>query len=117
MEATRQLQENNNQRKKSIKQDGAYKLTLLYRKSRDGEETKKFRELCNGKGPTIAVGKVSDTDEILGGYNPFAWGSEKNYNHNTKESFIFALDKTVDNCIVSFVVDSTYAIGDSSDWL
>src|SRR6185312_7718707 len=69
VEAASQHQENNNQRKKSIKQDGAYKFTLLYRQSRDGNKVANFRKLCNGKGPTITVGKVLDTDEILGGYN------------------------------------------------
>jgi len=39
-----------------------YKFNLLYRQSRDGNTVAKFRELCNNKGPTIAVGKVSDTE-------------------------------------------------------
>src|SRR6185312_13467522 len=59
----------------STRQSYVYKSTLLYRCSRDGNTVAKFRELCNNKGPTIVVGKVSGTEEILGGYNPFAWGS------------------------------------------
>ena len=86
-------------------------FTLLYRQSRDGEEVTKFRELCNGKGPTIAVGKLSDTDEILGGYNPLSWGSDNGY-AETNESFIFALDKNMDKSIVSFVDNSSKAIYD-----
>ena len=94
VESRRQLQENQ-------KISEHYKFTLLYRRSRDGNTVAKFRELCNNKGPTIAVGKVLGTEEILGGYNPFAWDSRNNY-ADTKESFIFALDKNVDNSIVSF---------------
>ena len=66
VESTRRLQENQTI---FIKQDSGYKFTLLYRKSWDGNTVAKFRELCNGKGPTITVGKVSVTEEILGGYN------------------------------------------------
>jgi len=87
------------------KRDDAYKLTLLYRQSRDGGEVAKFRELCNNKGPTIAVGKVLGTEEIVGGYNPLAWNSKGGY-VATKESFIFALDKHIDKSIVSFVDNS-----------
>jgi len=54
--------------------DDVYQLTLLYRNSKDGNTVKKFRELCNGKGPTVVVGKVLGTKEILGGYNPNSWG-------------------------------------------
>jgi len=110
VESTSQLQAN---QRISMKQDNVYKLTLLYRQSRDGNT--KFRELCNNKGPTIAAGKVLNTEEILGGYNPFAWGSQEGY-AKTKESFIFALDKNVDKSIVSFAHNfSSWAINDRSD--
>ena len=56
-----------------MKQDDVYKLTLLYRQSKDGNTFKKFKKLCNSKGPTVVVGKVSGTEEILGGYNPVSW--------------------------------------------
>ena len=98
-----------------MKQDNVYKLTLLYRNSRDGDKVAKFRELCNGKGPTIAVGKVSGAEEILGGYNPLSWGSNDGY-AETKESFLFTLDKNMDKCIVSFVDNnhSSKAIWDNN---
>ena len=38
----------------------------------DGNTPEKFREMCAEKGPTVAVGKVLYTEEILGGYNPIA---------------------------------------------
>src|SRR5204863_9113560 len=74
-----------------------YKLTLLYRESRDGDinmadTVKKFWRMCADKGPTIAVGRVRDTEEILGGYNPLSWSTSKEWG-STKESFIFSLDK------------------------
>ena len=53
--------------------------------------------------PTITVGKVSDTEEILGGYNPVSWDNHS-YNYvSTIESFIFVLDKITDKNIVGFV--------------
>src|SRR6185312_5179623 len=98
----------------TIKQNDVYKLTLLYRRSRDGGEVAKFRELCNNKGPTIALGKVLDTEEILGGYNPFSWGTEDNINNavSTNENFIFSFDTNTDMGLVSFVCNSKRAIYD-----
>jgi len=93
-----------------------YKLTLLYRHSRDGN---KFREICAEKGPTVAVGKVLDTEEILGGYNPMAWKAFTELDPSspdviwvsTSESFIFSLDKdNAEKNIVSPVVNNNGAI-------
>ena len=110
VESTSQLQENQRISKQ------VYNFTLLYRRSRDGNTIAKFRELCNNKGPTIAVGKVLETEEILGGYNPFAWGSKNEY-ADTKESFIFALDKNIDKSIASFIgLDSSHAIYDTNSY-
>src|SRR6185312_149631 len=99
----------------SLKQNDVYKFTLLYRCSRDGNTIAKFRELCKNKGPTIAVGKVLNTEEILGGYNPIAW-SFRNAWVITKESFIFALDKSMDKNVVSFVDNNNYAIFDHNTY-
>jgi len=99
---------------------GFYKLTLLYRHSKNGN---KFREICAEKGPTVAVGKVLDTEEIFGGYNPIAWKTSSLVNQTsidsfvtyvpTSESFIFSLDKdNAEKNIVSPVVVNHYAIGE-----
>ena len=40
------------------------KSELLYRMSRDGIETKTFHNLCDNKGPTIILIKLTD-DNIL----------------------------------------------------
>jgi len=74
-----------------MKQDNTYRLTLLYRQSRDGNTVENFRELCNNKEPTIAVGEVFDTEEILGRYYPIAW---------SVKTFIFALNENKDQCII-----------------
>jgi len=61
---------------------------------------------------------VSGTEEILGGYNPLAWSfQDLDYGRyvGTKESFIFALDKNVDKCILSFVVDNSHAVYEHND--
>src|SRR6185436_11207922 len=75
------------ERSGTSRQTITHKLTLLYRESRDGNIN------WADKGPTIAVGRVEDTEEILGGYNPLSWStSEKGY-VSTRESFTFSLDK------------------------
>ena len=102
VEPARLLQKN---QRTPMKHD-VHKFTLLYRRSRDGNTIAKFRELCCNKGPTIAVGQVLGTEEILGGYNPVAWGHKNGDWVLAKESFIFALDKHRNENIVSFLVNS-----------
>src|SRR6185312_2006692 len=104
------------------KRSCCYKFTLLYRHSKDGSEYKFFRQMCASKGPTVTVGKVMNTEEILGGYNPTPWKAYQYHPHRfylfnipawvqTLESFIFSLNKdSLDKNIVSFVVDSEHAI-------
>jgi len=109
------------------KQIAPYKLILLYRESRDNsnnndEKTmaKKFRQMCTNKGPTVAVGRVKDTEEILGGYNPLSWGTGDNRNRyvSTRESFIFSLNKDdIEKSIVSFVKNEQKAIFECSTYL
>ena len=116
VESTEQLQK---KQRTSRKQNHVYKFNLLYRQSRDGNTVAKFRELCNNKGPTIAVGKVSDTEEILGGYNPISWGLNEhgNYFIDTKESFVFALKKdSLEESIVSFIFNTQFAVWDNEGW-
>src|SRR5207244_3148516 len=67
MESTGQLQEN---QRVSDKQNVTYNLNLLYRQSKDGVGVTNFQQRCLNKGPTIVIGKVLGTEEILGGYNP-----------------------------------------------
>src|SRR6185312_2565411 len=78
------------------------KLTLLYRHSRDGSALENFRQMCAEKGTTVVVGKVLNTEEILGGYNPITWSTYSSLPDSfadsakwvsASESFIFSLDK------------------------
>jgi len=86
-----------------------YKFTLLYRYSRDRSNFKNFRNMCANKGPTVTVGKVLNTEEILGGYNPISWSANVPYKAciQTSESFIFSLNKDkLDESIVSFISEN-----------
>lgn len=49
-------------------------LQLLMRGSRDGFEADKFHELCDGKGPTLAVVE-SANGKAFGGYTSISWSS------------------------------------------
>jgi hypothetical protein len=80
----------------------AYKFKLLLRGSRDGFTSNKFHEICDDLPHTIAIIKVKESNEILGGYNPIAWKScgygevSIGAYKYTKDSFIFSF-KNKDN--------------------
>ena len=96
-----------------LRNDSTCKLTLLYRHSRDGS-VEKFQQQCSNKNPTVIVGKVLDSDEILGGYNPTYWTTSSNTDSiwvSTTESFIFSLDtENLERSLVSFVTGHNKAI-------
>ena len=101
--------------KASGKSSCCYEFTLLYRSSRDGNTAEKFRQMCAGKGSTVVVGKILNTEEILGGYNPIAWKTTSETSSIvwalTSGSFIFSLDNDEsENNMVSSVVNYEYAI-------
>ncbi|CAB4429973.1 unnamed protein product [Rhizophagus irregularis] len=66
-----------------------YEFKLLLRGSRDGFTPDKFHFLCDNKSKTVTFIKVKGADEILGGYNPIIWETNK-YWGETKDSFIFS---------------------------
>jgi hypothetical protein len=68
-----------------------YNFNLLYRASRDGDKPEVFHAKCNKKGATIVIAKISDSEKIVGGYNPFQWESFVS-NRSTKDSFIYLFD-------------------------
>lgn len=89
--------------------ENPYELKLILRGSRDGFRAKRFHELCENKQQTVVVMKVHGTNEILGGYNPNAWGSH-GYGE-TSESFIFSIDEEdLRNSIRSCVKNANYAL-------
>jgi hypothetical protein len=91
-----------------------YEFKLLFRRSRDGFTTYNFHEMCDEKSCTVIIVKVNGCDEILGGYNPVEWKSNSSY-RTTRDSFIFSFDNgTIENYIISRVVDESNAIFNSS---
>lgn len=60
---------------------------LLYRMSRDGDISV-FHQLCDGKGPTIAVFQT-DSNKIFGGFTDIPWASEGKAKKGKSNSFIF----------------------------
>src|SRR5438034_7937679 len=52
-----------------------YKFKLLYCASKDGNTVKAFHEKCDNKGATIVIAKVTNSEYIIGGYNPLEWDS------------------------------------------
>lgn len=62
-----------------------YKFNLLYRASRDSYTPEAFHD---NNGATIVLAKISDPDQIVGGYNPLQWGR----NGSTVDSFIYSFE-------------------------
>ncbi|GBC06586.1 hypothetical protein RclHR1_06940003 [Rhizophagus clarus] len=66
-----------------------YKFNLLYRASRDGNTAAVFHAKCDNKGATIVIVKITNSEQIIGGYNPLFWDSSNGYK-STRDSFIFS---------------------------
>ena len=65
-----------------------YRFKLLYRSSKDGNTIAAFHEKCDNKGPTIVIAKVTNSEQIIGGYNPLQWDSSSSHK-STNDSFLF----------------------------
>ncbi|GBC03015.1 hypothetical protein RclHR1_04930012 [Rhizophagus clarus] len=66
-----------------------YKFNLLYRASRDGNTVVDFHNKCDNKEATVVVIKVTNSEQIVGGYNPLFWdlsGRTK----STNDSFLYS---------------------------
>ncbi|RGB37544.1 hypothetical protein C1646_43964 [Rhizophagus diaphanus] len=92
----------------------SYKFKLILRGSRDGFTAQKFHEICDNKSCTVAIIKVKESNEILGGYNPIEWKNDNNYGSygTTKDSFIFSFANkdNIENCLISRVESEKHAI-------
>jgi hypothetical protein len=64
--------------------------TLAYVGTRDGFESIKFHEKCDGRGESVVVIK-STTGSIFGGYTPCNWGGSSNYVFDQR-TFLFTLE-------------------------
>ncbi|RHZ70613.1 hypothetical protein Glove_269g31 [Diversispora epigaea] len=90
-----------------------YEFQLILQGSRDGFDPKIFWNMCHGYSNTVTILKISDTDEILGGFNPLEWDKTNKQETwmKTKDSFIFSLKNgNIQNSILSRVKDEEMAI-------
>ncbi|CAB4377965.1 unnamed protein product [Rhizophagus irregularis] len=66
-----------------------YNFNLLYRAIRDGNAPAAFHAKCDNKGATIVVVKVTNSKQIVGGYNPLYWNTSNSWK-STYDSFLFS---------------------------
>ena len=74
------------------------KAELLYRLSRDGNEYQTFHNLCDNRGPTLTIFKLTDGN-ILGGYTTKDWDHSGNWKQD-QNAFLFSLTENV-KCITN----------------
>ncbi|PKY42969.1 hypothetical protein RhiirA4_456872 [Rhizophagus irregularis] len=84
-----------------------YEFKLILHGSRDGFGSNIFHEVCDNRSCTITIIKVKGNNQILGGYNPIEWKSDRSYGA-TKDSFIYGVD--IDEHILSRTANENYAI-------
>ena len=66
------------------------KMELIYRASRDGDSSKSFHNICNGKPNTLTVIKTS-VGKRFGGFTQAEWSNEEGYIPDEK-AFLFSID-------------------------
>ncbi|GBB87678.1 hypothetical protein RclHR1_14160004 [Rhizophagus clarus] len=66
-----------------------YNFNLIFRSNRDGNTPAAFHARCDDKGATIVIAKIQNSEQILGGYNPFKWDTTNLYKF-TNNSFLFS---------------------------
>ncbi|RIA97521.1 hypothetical protein C1645_813928 [Glomus cerebriforme] len=88
-----------------------YKFNLLYRASRDGNTTAAFHAKCDNNGATVVVAKIKNSEQIVGGYNPFCWDSS-NKDKATIDSFIFSFTNrnSLQSAKVAYSYGNQYSI-------
>ncbi|PKK59466.1 hypothetical protein RhiirC2_857328 [Rhizophagus irregularis] len=93
------------------KSTSLHEFKLILRGTRDGFESNKFHEICDNRSCTVTIIKVKGNNQILGGYNPIEWKSDRNYDA-TKDSFIFSFKNgdDINEHILSRIVKRNYAI-------
>ncbi|RGB32318.1 hypothetical protein C1646_816738 [Rhizophagus diaphanus] len=94
-----------------------YEFNLILRGSRDGFDPKSFHNKCDNKGAIITIIKIKNSNQIVGGYNPFDWsGLSINC---TPDSFIFSFNdnRNVDSGIISRPIKNLNSVVISDpDW-
>ena len=66
---------------------------LLFRMTRDGDDFKKFHELCDNQGPTVTLFQLEDNN-ILGFFTPLNWNTSSNWISDPR-MFHFSLNKNI----------------------
>lgn len=66
-------------------------MELIYRASRDGDNSKNFHSKCDGKSNTLTVIKTS-VGKRFGGFTAGEWSSEQNYIQDDK-AFLYSIDQ------------------------
>ncbi|CAG8667329.1 4761_t:CDS:2, partial [Paraglomus occultum] len=89
-------------------------LNLLYRGSRDGYRPSAFHKLCDNQGPTIAVIRTKENNEIIGGYNPTSWNRKNKGFTQTFHSFLFAVKSNRN--VVSFCQSPATAVRNGTSY-
>ena len=68
-----------------------FEFKLLFRASENNFSASKFHQVCDGKRNTLVLAET-EYGKIVGGFNPFPWGSQGNYNRdNARETFLFSV--------------------------
>ena len=67
------------------------RLELIYRASRDGDNSKNFHNICDGKSNTLTVIKTS-VGKRFGGFSQASWSSDQRYAYD-KKAFLFSFDE------------------------
>jgi hypothetical protein len=77
---------------KSVKESFGrdFSCKLLYRASSDGWLIADFHRMCDEKGPTVVIVKVSN-GRLCGGYCSIGWKSSGSWQHDNN-SFLFSLE-------------------------
>src|SRR6266511_2749626 len=93
-----------------------YDFELIYQGTKDGFSRSVFEQKCYNIEQTVAIIKIKDTGELVGGYNPVCWNikeksPDEDYWIETDKSFVFKIDKNqINNSILSRVRKPEHAI-------
>jgi hypothetical protein len=94
-----------------------YNFKLLYRASKDGYTAEEFHANCDDKDATIVVAKITNSEQIFGGYNPLSWDLSGEYK-STNDSFIFSFTNrtNLQTSKVAYCNDNQYSIYCGSEY-
>ncbi|CAI2170588.1 9153_t:CDS:2 [Funneliformis geosporum] len=67
-----------------------YTFTLLYRASRDSFNLDNLHKIIDYKVNILIVARISNTNELIGGYNPIGWDDSNKPHPDSINSFIFS---------------------------